>query len=326
MRRFSVVVLALALAFAAVLPGEAQQRNLTWTAGQVGGGWYAQAGGFVELIRSKDQSFNIKVIPGAGIQNMTKLQQGETEIAWGLPPFIAASYAGQDPYKDKHADMRLVMNGLGFVHIQFCVPADYQAKSIREIFESKKPITIGTTPPGGSDEWVMRKVFEFYQTTYADVRGRGGKVVLVSYTDLANQYRDRNMDILFANLAVPGAAIQEASLARKMRILPMDDDLIKFMEGHGLSRGVIPKGTYKDVVNNDADIPTIAMANTIVANAKVPADVVHDFVKVLLGNLDGVRKVHPAFKDFNPKDAVKLGNVPLHPGAERAYREAGLLK
>jgi TRAP transporter TAXI family solute receptor len=222
--------------------------------------------------------------------------------------------------------MRLVMNGLGFVHIQWCVPADSPYKSIREIFESKKAITIGTTPPGGSDEWVMRKVFEFYKTTYNDVRSRGGKVILVSYTDLANQYRDRNMDILFANLAVPGAAIQEASLGRKMRILPMDDDLIKFMEGVGLSRGVIPKGSYKDVTNNDQDIPTIAMANTIVANAKVPNDVVHDFVKVLVSNVDSVRKVHPAFKDFEPKDAVKLANVPLHPGAERAYREAGLLK
>jgi TRAP transporter TAXI family solute receptor len=325
MRRFTVLVLALVL-LAAALPGEAQQKNITWTAGQVGGGWYSQAGGFTELIKSKDPSFNIKVIPGAGIQNMTKLQQGETEIAWGLPPFIVASYQGQDPYKDKHSDMRLVMNGLGFVHIQWCVPADSPYKSIREIFESKKAITIGTTPPGGSDEWVMRKVFEFYKTTYADVRSRGGKVILVSYTDLANQYRDRNMDILFANLAVPGAAIQEASLGRKMRILPMDDDLIKFMEGVGLSRGVIPKGSYKDVTNNDQDIPTIAMANTIVANAKVPNDVVHDFVKVLVTNVDSVRKVHPAFKDFEPKDAVKLANIPLHPGAERAYREAGLLK
>src|SRR5207249_63182 len=145
----------------------------------------------------------------------------------------------------------------------------YPDKSIREIFEKKGRTTIGTTPPGGSDEWVMRKVFEFYKTTYNDVRSRGGKVILVSYTDLTTQYRDRNMDILFANLAVPGAAIQEASLGRKMRILPMDDDLIKFMEAHGLSRGVIPRGSYKDVVNNDVDSPTIAMANAIAANAKV---------------------------------------------------------
>jgi hypothetical protein len=325
MRRLTVLFLALALV-ATAFPATAQQKDLTWTAGQVGGGWYAQAGGFVELIKSKDPRFNIKVVPGAGIQNMSKLQQGETEIAWGLPPFIVASYMGQDPYKDKHSDMRLVMNGLGLVHIQFCVPADYPAKSIREVFERKGPLTIGTTPPGGSDEWVMRKVFEFYKTTYQDVRSRGGKVVLVSYTDLVTQYRDRNMDVLFANLAVPGAAIQEASLARKMRLLPMEPDLIKFLEGLGLARGVVPRGTYKDVVNNDVDIPTITMANTIVANAKTPPDTVYQFTKILVSNVDAIRKVHPAFKDFDPKDAVKLANVPLHPGAERAYKEAGLLK
>ncbi len=324
MRRLTVLVLALALALWAA-PADAQQYDLTWTAGQIGGGWYAQAGGFVELVKSKNPKFNIKVVPGAGIQNMSKLQAGETEIAWGLPPFVAASYNGGDPYKDKHTDMRLVMNGLGFVHIQFGVPADYPAKSIREIFEKKGPITIGTTPPGGSDEWVMRKVLEFYKTTYQDVRSRGGKVILVSYSDLATQYRDRNMDIFFANLAVPGAAIQEASLARKMRILPIDDDLIKFMESLGLSRGLIPKGSYKDVVNNDVNIPTIAMANTIVANAKTSEQAVYELTKILLGNLDAVRKVHPAFKNFDPKDAVKLANVPLHPGAVKAYKEARLL-
>ena len=327
MRRAIVITAALALVIPA-LTATAQQKNLTWTAGQVGGGWYSQAGGFVELIKSKDPSFNIKVVPGAGIQNMSKLQQGETEIAWGLPPFIAASYNGQDPYKDKHPDMRLVMNGLGYVHIQVGVPVEYPANTMKDVFEiaKTKPITIGTTPPGGSDEWVMRKVFEFYKTTYADVRAKGGKVILVSYSDLTTQYRDRNMDVFFANLAVPGAAIQEASLARKMKILPLDDDCIKFLEGHGLSRGVIPRGSYKDVVNNDKDIPTITMANTIVANQKVPADVIYQFTKVLLADVNGVRRVHPAFKDFEPKDAVRLANVPLHPGAERAYKEAGLLK
>ena len=282
MRRMLGALLVLALAVWA-WPAAAQQKNLTWTAGQVGGGWYTQAGGFVELIKGKDSSFNIKVVPGAGIQNMSKLQQGETEIAWGLPPFIAASYNGQDPYKDKHPDMRLVMNGLGYVHIQVGVPVDYPANTVKDVFEmaKTKPITIGTTPPGGSDEWVMKKVFEFYKTTYNDVRSKGGKVILVSYSDLTTQYRDRNMDVFFANLAVPGAAIQEASLARKMKILPMDDDLIKFLEANGLSRGAIPKGSYKDVVNNDKDIPTIAMANTIVANAKTPSDVVYQFTTSL---------------------------------------------
>src|SRR5437660_10703925 len=143
MRRAIVIAAVLALLVPA-LTATAQQKTLTWTAGQVGGGGYSQAGGFVELVKSKDPSFNIKVVPGAGIQNMTKLQQGETEIAWGLPPFIAASYNGQDPYPDKHSDMRLVMNGLGYVHVQFCVADDVPARSIREAFEKTLPLKIST--------------------------------------------------------------------------------------------------------------------------------------------------------------------------------------
>ena len=67
------------------------------------------------------------------------------------------------------------------------------------------------------------------------------------------------------------------------------------------------------------------MANTIVASAKTPSEAVYDVTKIVLNNVDAVRKIHPAFKDFTPKDAVKLANVPLHPGAEKAYKEAKLI-
>ena len=56
MRRMIGAALVVALVAWAV-PATAQQKNLTWTAGQVGGGWYTQAGGFVELIKGKDSSF-----------------------------------------------------------------------------------------------------------------------------------------------------------------------------------------------------------------------------------------------------------------------------
>jgi hypothetical protein len=320
-----VVALALASSVVSVC-AQAQQRNLTWSAGQPSGGWYAQANGFAELVKSRDPRFNIKTTPGAAYGNMTKLQQAEIELAWSLPPVIAAAYNGAEPYKDKESDIRLVMTGLGFVHTQFCVAADSPVRSIREIFEQKMPLKIGTARPGGSDEWELRKIFEFYKTTYADVQNRGGRIVFGSFTDLVNQYRDRNVDAFILNNAVPSTDIEQASLARTMRILPMDEELLKYLGGFGLVRAVVPKGSYKDVVNNGFDIPTAAMANTIVTGEKVPADVIYDFTKILLGNLDAVRKIHPAFEDFNPNDAVKLANVPLHSGAERAYREAGLIK
>jgi hypothetical protein len=68
------------------------------------------------------------------------------------------------------------------------------------------------------------------------------------------------------------------------------------------------------------------MSNAIVASAKLPEDTVYDFTRILLSNLDALRNIHPAFADFDPKEATRLANVPLHAGAARAYREAGLLK
>jgi TRAP transporter TAXI family solute receptor len=340
--RFAAIVTALALVAgcAGSTPASEPQKSqtdpaatapkkevtLTWTAGQVGGGWYTQAGGFAELVKGKARHLNIKVVPGAGVQNMAAIQQNKTELAWGLPPFVAASYHGQDPYKEKHPDMRLVMNGLGFVHIQVAVPAESPIQTLEEVFQKKMPLKVGTTPVGGSDEWVFRQIFNFYNTSYDDLRSMGGKLSLVAYSDLVTLYKDRNLDLILFNLAVPGAALQEASLARKMRILPMSEDLVKHLEQFGLSGSEVPAGSYKDVTNNDKPIRTVAMANTIVANANVPDEVVYDFVQAALSDLDGIRKVHPAFADFDTKDAVNLGDVPLHPGAAKAYKEAGLLK
>ena len=327
MKRRNTLVLAFAFAWS-VLPvwAQAQQRTLTWSAGQPSGGWYAQAIGFADLLKARDSRFNIKTAPGAAYGNMTKLQQAETELAWSLPPVIAAAYNGAEPYKDKQSDIRLVMTGLGFVQTQLCVTADSPARSARELFDQKVPLKIGSARPGGSDEWELRKILEFAGTSYADVRNRGGAIVFGSFTDLVNQYRDRSIDAFILNNAVPSTDIEQASRARPMRILPMDEELLKYLGGFGLVRAVIPKRSYKDVVNNDLEISTAAMANAIVTSAKVPVDVIYDFTKIVLENLEAVRKIHPAFQDFDPKDALVLANVPLHPGAERAYREAGLIK
>src|SRR2546422_4942072 len=91
-----------------------------------------------------------------------------------------------------------------------------------------------------------------------------------------------------------------------MRILPMDDDLLKYLEGFGLARGVVPAGSYKDVVNNMQAIPTITMANTIVANAKVPEGPVYEFTKILLGDLEAVRKVHPRSEEHTSELQSRL--------------------
>ncbi len=304
----------------------AQQRELTWSAGQPTGGWFLQATAIAALIRAKEPGLSIKPVAGAAYENMSRLERGETAFAWSLPPVITAAYSGAEPYKAPQSDVRLVMTGLGFVDTQFCVAADSPIRSIREIFEKRLPIRIGSPRPGGSDEWELRKIFEFYKTSYADLKLRGGRIMFGSFSEMATQYKQGNLDAFFLNNAVPADDVEQASAIRRIRLLPMDDDLLAYLERFGMSRTIIAAGSYRNVADNDAGVATAAMANTIVSSAKVPEAVVHDFTKVLLDNLAALRAVHPAFADFDPADATTLADVPLHPGAERAFREAGLLK
>jgi TRAP transporter TAXI family solute receptor len=321
----ALAALALATSIVAV-DTSAQQRILTWSAGQASGGWYKQAGGMVDLIKSRDARFDIKVVPGAAYGNLTKLQQGETQIAWSLPPVIAASYNGETPFTSKQADVRLLMTGLGSVSTHIAIAADVPARSLREIFDKKQLVKIGSPAPGGSDEWELRKILEFYKTTYDDMRSRGVPVVFGSFRELVTKYRDGTVDMFVLNNSVPSTDFQEASRARPLRILTVDEDLVVHLAQFGITRSIIPAGSYKDVVNNDVDIATIGMTNTIVTSARVSSDVIYDFTRTLLGNVEALRGIDPAFKDFDPRDAVKLANVPLHPGAEKAYREAGLIR
>ena len=77
---------------------------------------------------------------------------------------------------------------------------------------------------------------------------------------------------------------------------------------------------------NDEDTTTFGVAATIVSSADVPDDVVYEVVKAVFENFDNFKRLHPAFENLTKEDMVKDANsAPLHPGAEKYYKEAGLL-
>src|SRR6185436_9027069 len=164
LKRFGLAVMTLALV-AALAGGAAAQQSLTWTAGAVGGGWYAISGGMAELLREKAQ-LNIKVIPGGGVQNPPLVQTGEADLGMGLPPLLQLAMNGdQDTYKgQKMPDLRALAGNMSLNTFHFYVAADSQFANmtIEEIVKGKKPIRLAMSKPGSSDVWVLEKVMEFY--------------------------------------------------------------------------------------------------------------------------------------------------------------------
>jgi hypothetical protein len=76
----------------------------------------------------------------------------------------------------------------------------------------------------------------------------------------------------------------------------------------------------------DGDTKTFGVGATLITSEDVSDEVVYELVKSVFTNIDQFRSLHPAFANLDPKQMAQDGlSAPLHPGAEKYYREAGLL-
>jgi len=86
---------------------------------------------------------------------------------------------------------------------------------------------------------------------------------------------------------------------------------------------VIPAKTYE---GQPTDVTTVAIQNVLVTHEGVPAETVYKMTKAMFDNLDQMVAAHAAAKAIKRENAAKGLPVPLHPGAEKYYREVGLIK
>ncbi len=73
-------------------------------------------------------------------------------------------------------------------------------------------------------------------------------------------------------------------------------------------------------------MPTIATANVILVREEIPEETVYQITRAILEHVDEFRSAHPSIQEFQPEMAVLGQVVPYHPGAERYFREVGLLE
>lgn len=323
MKRLSFFMIASLLLLSASL---ANAQNLTWTAGGVGGGWYTIAGGISNLINEKSGGITVKVIPGGGTVNPALVEKGECELGWGLPFMNAAAWNGEDPFKTKHSNLRAIAGGMSLNYFHCFVGAESPFKNMDEIFKQKKAVRIAISPMGTSEEWVFRKVLAHYKTDYRELEAAGFKFFRGSYAEQATQFKDRNVDAVFTFLALPAAAVTEASIGRNLRIVHFTPDLLQSLSKYGITTGKIPAGTYPKVANASESVTTAVAGSVILCNKSLANETAYRITKVIHENLDQFRKIHGSLASYELKDAVTGTGVPLHAGAEKYYREKGVLK
>jgi uncharacterized protein len=324
-RSFGVLAaVGLFMVFAA-LPLQAQQVTLTWTAGGAGGGWYSIAGGIATIIKEADPDIVIKVIPGGGLQNPAVVASKGAEIGWGLPFLNAAAYKGMAPFEKPLEELRALAGGMSMNYFHFYVNADSPLNSMDEIFGQKKKARLAISQAGSSDTWVLERVLDSYKTSIPDLEKAGFTFLRGNYAFQANQFKDQNADGVFTFLAIPGAAVTEASVGRKLKLIDFSESSLKHLEQYGITKGKIPAGTYEKAANTK-DVVTAVAGSVITVHKDMSDELAYRLTKAFNDNYEKARKVHSSMETYEIKDGPTGCGVPLHPGAVKYYKEKGVLK
>ena len=113
---------------------------------------------------------------------------------------------------------------------------------------------------------------------------------------------------------------------RKTRIVSITDiePLVKKFPYYSLTN--IDMAQYPEATNANEKVTTVGMLATFVTSAKVPDDVVYAITKEVFENLDEFKKLHPALEGLTRETMLEGLTAPIHPGALKYYKEAGLMK
>jgi len=292
--------------------------------GGLQGQWFATTAALAEIVASEDASIQIDVVPGAGLSNPARVGAGEIEIAMSFPPFTNKAFNGDVPFEAAYSDIRGGIKGFGPSLCHFVVTADTGLKTLAELIEKQYPIDLVTERKGTVDEYSCAQLLEAYGIDYSTIEEWGGSVRFMGYGDQVTMFKDGHANAIFQNIAPPSPTLIEIGASKNFTVLKLSNESVTYMnEKYAYSIGTIPAGTY-GVVEEDLKSP--ASIGSWIINKNVPEDVVYRITKIICENADKVRQIHDSTVSFDPTQAGLDLGAPLHPGAEKYYKEAAYIK
>jgi TRAP transporter TAXI family solute receptor len=323
-RRAALLGATGALAAPFIRTAQAQQ-TLEWVAGSVGGGWYTMAAGLSSLIAEENADLRIRVVPGGGLANSTRVNNNQSNMGWGIDTFTAAAARGDEPYTAKHENLRSLGTGYSPTEHNLIRAVGQGPEDMRSIL-TQRGLRIACPQRSSTDEMTLQRVLRFFGTSPDQIRANGGRYLNGSYADIAAAYADGQVDYLYAALAKPAAILTEIGQGRRAsRMVAWPDDLRKHLiDTFAYAEGPLPASTYPTLMN--ADLTVTTMDSVILVHHTVPEDVAYRVTRTLIRNR-GPRlvNIHASMGAWNPAVSWRYNGVPLHPGAARAFREAGVM-
>ena len=173
--------------------------------------------------------------------------------------------------------------------------------------------------PKSGTEINARAILRGAGMTYKDL----GKVEYLPFGESVELMKNRQLDATLISAGLGESAIRDLATAVKIVVVPVPPDVIAKIGDPAYIAGTIPANTYE---GQPQAAQTVAIQNFLVTHEGVPTDTVYKMTKAMYEHLDQLVAAHAAAKAIKREDGPKNMPLPLHPGAEKYYREVGLMK
>jgi len=252
----------------------------------------------------------------ASVENLNLLQAGRGEIAFTLGDSLSDAWKGNEEAGFKAPLKKL--RGIAAIYpnyIQIVARADAGIRTLADL--KGKKISVGA--PRSGTELNARAVLGAAGLAYKDF----AKVEYLPFGESVELMKNRQLDVTLQSAGLGVASLRDLATAMDIVVVRVPADIIKKINDPAYLATTVPADTYR---GQTAAVPTAAVQNYLVTHDGVPSDVVYAMTKALWTGLDALTAAHSAAKAIKLEHALDGMPLPLHPGAERYYKEVGLLK
>lgn len=251
----------------------------------------------------------------ASVENLNLLQQGKGEIAFALGDSVKFAWEGNTDagYPGKLDKLR----GIAAIYSNYIQIVASQESGIKTLADLKgKSLSVGA--PKSGTELNARAILTAAGMSYSDL----GKTEYLPFAESVELIKNRQLDATLQSAGLGVASIRDLATSLKINVVAVPADIVEKV-GAPYVTAIIPAGTYE---GQTADVATAAVGNFLITHDGVSDETAYQMTKLLFENLDQMTAAHAAAKAINIEKALVGMPVPLHPGAERYYKEKGLIK
>jgi TRAP transporter TAXI family solute receptor len=311
------VLLALALLVGFAVPSRAAETQVTILTGSTSGIYYPLGIAFSSIYGNaiKGVSFTVQSTKGS-VENLQLLESGDGELAFALADTTADAWAGNNgagfttPFVRLRGVARIYPN-----YLQIVASTQSGIKTLADL--RGKRVSVGAE--GSGTALNAAAILRAAGLTFDDL----AKIDHTPFGTSARMVEQGALDATLQSAGLGVESVRHLLASGKTTLVPIPPEVVAKIGSPAYLAGTIPAGTYE---GQPAEVPTAAIMNLLVTQEGVSDDLVYRMTKSLFDHLDLLVQTHPAAKDIAVAKAPFGLPIPLHPGAERYYREIGLVK